>query len=163
MLDWLLRIGNNADRIIANIWLGNLTASHDRAFIEKHGIRVIINCTKDLPFADFCVDMNIKMHRLPVYDRREARELATMEAHIDAMVDILRDCHRRRLPVLVHCFAGAQRSATVVACFLKWLKPDTTLDQVIAFMRMRRRAAFWRGATFQTVLERYFGNACMSC
>ena len=43
---------NDADEIIPRLWLGNINASQDNDFIQREGIDVIFNCTKDLPFLD---------------------------------------------------------------------------------------------------------------
>ena len=42
--------GNPADEILPGLWLGNLEASQDTAFLKEKRIDAVFNCTKNLPF-----------------------------------------------------------------------------------------------------------------
>jgi protein-tyrosine phosphatase len=60
--------------------------------------------------------------------------------------------------ILIHCFAGMQRSAAIVAMTLIALKHMTT-DTAIAAIKEKRRIAFYPGANFYRSIqdfERYY-------
>ena len=62
---------NDADEIIPRLWLGNVRASTDDNFIQRNGIQVVFNCTKNLPFSPM---IPIK-YRIPVDDNLKEEEI----------------------------------------------------------------------------------------
>jgi protein-tyrosine phosphatase len=58
-------------------------------------------------------------------------------------------------PVLVHCFAGMQRSCAVVACYLIKYYNITPLD-AINFIKKKRNVAFFGGVNFMRTLEMFY-------
>jgi protein-tyrosine phosphatase len=112
----------------------------------------VVNCTKHLPF--YTDRTNQRRVRLPVDDcPEEAFTLFAMLretkllTHIDEAIS-----HKEN--VLIHCMAGAQRSAAVAACFLVANRGFTPED-AIREVRARRPAAFFFGiVNFQKTIER---------
>lgn len=128
---------NPADEIIPGIWLGNAIASQDPSFYTQRGIEAVFNCTKDLPFLP-----NIpRKYRLPVHDNLQDEEIRAMELAAFEVVYKLSEEHRRG-PVLVHCAAGMQRSAAVVAMFLIARTPGMKVEDAILFIQKKRSIAF---------------------
>jgi len=104
---------SSADLILPNLWLGNIVASQDEEFLKKNGIKAVFNCTKNIPF----VNSVPRKYRLAVDDNLEEEEIRNME-HWSLEVVYKLTQEVRNGPVLVHCHAGVQRSATVVAMYL---------------------------------------------
>jgi hypothetical protein len=104
-----------ADEILPGLWLGNLEASQDRNFLKNHNITVIINCTKDLPFLPLS---GVYLYRVPVDDNLQPAEIKSMTGWLERIIPILRYHLAHGRHILVHCYAGMQRSAIVVLCYL---------------------------------------------
>ena len=56
--------------------------------------------------------------------------------------------------VLVHCYAGVQRSATVVLCYLLKYK-NMSLDMAKAIMKEKRSIVFFPYPTFEIFINNY--------
>lgn len=129
----------NANEIIPGIWLGNREASMNSHFLQDKKITAIFNCTKDLPFAT----SSCRKFRIPVDDNLEEEEIRNLELwSVEAMVK-LSNAHREG-PVLVHCFAGMQRSAAIVAMYLI-MKFSMDADTAMKYIVKRRPIAFSYG------------------
>jgi hypothetical protein len=152
---------NNADLILPRLWLGNAQAAHDENFLRQKGIEVVFNCTKDIPFHPSLK----RRYRVPVDDNLEREEIRNMEHWSFEILYKLLNEYKEGRTILVHCAAGMQRSAAVVAMFLiatqgmKW-------EDAIQFIRQRRPIAFYPSANFldaikgfESSLHRMFLNA----
>lgn len=151
----------NANLIIPRLWLGNKGASMDPEFLKKNNITVVFNCTKDLPFHSSVV----KRYRVPVDDNLEPAEISNMRAWAPEIVaKILRE-HRAGHSILVHCFAGMQRSAAAVAMTMIVLTKKPA-DEVMAKIREIRPIAFFPAANFERAIrgfEHDYRNELAKC
>jgi len=141
---------NPADEIIPGIWLGNAIASQDPNFFRERGIESVFNCTKDLPFLPFVP----RKYRLPVHDNLRDEEIRAMENSSFEVVYKLSQEHRRG-PVLVHCAAGMQRSAAVVAMYLIAKNPGMKVEDAIIYIQKRRPIAFTPGPNFLRAIKAF--------
>jgi predicted protein tyrosine phosphatase len=142
-----------ANLILPRLWLGNREASIDPEFLQKHHISVVFNCTKDLPFTD----LPVKKYRVPVDDNLQKQELDNMETWgPEAVYKVLAEYHRGET-ILIHCFAGMQRSAAIMAMTLIVLS-DKPADTVIAFIRSKRPIAFFPGENFGRSIRGFEGT-----
>jgi hypothetical protein len=138
---------NDAHEILPGLWLGNRRAAADIEWLRAHDVRAVFNCTKDIPFATTAT----RNYRLPVDDNLAPSEIRNMRAWApEAVLKLLREW--RSGPVLVHCAAGMQRSAALVAMLLISMK-GMPLDDVIAYIRSRRSIAFLPRANFLPALQ----------
>ena len=140
--------------ILPRLWLGNKHASTDENFIRKNGINVVFNCTKDLPFSPLIPHQ----YRVPVDDNLQPAEITNMANWAPEIMYKLMAEYKRGGVILVHCFAGMQRSAAVVAMFLITLSGQSA-SQVMPYIRSRREVAFFPEANFkQSILafEKYY-------
>jgi len=141
---------NPADEIIPGIWLGNAVASQDEDFFKKNGIQAVFNCTKDLPFLPTIP----RKYRLPVHDNLQDEEIRAMEnASFEVVYKLTQEY--KRGPVLVHCAAGMQRSAAVVAMFLISQSPGMKVEDAIQFIQKRRPIAFTPAANFLRAIKAF--------
>ncbi len=138
--------GANAHEILPGLWLGNKAASEDSEWLRKTGIHAVFNATKHLPFSPV-----VKHHyRIPVDDNLEAEEIANMRHWApEAVVKIIREY--RRGPILVHCHAGMQRSAALVAMTLMALH-GYDAEKAMKYIRDRRAVAFFPVANFKDAI-----------
>lgn len=112
----------------------------------------VVNCTKNLPF--YSDRTNQRKVRLPVDDvPEEAFELYSMlrDSHIFEHID---EAISHKEKVLIHCQAGAQRSAAVAASFLV-ARRGFSPEEAIRELRTRRPASFFFGiVNFKKTIER---------
>ena len=134
---------NDADEIIPRLWLGNVRASQDEDFIQRENIDVIFNCSKDLPFM-----FNIpKQYRVPVDDNLQEEEIRNIELWSPEIAHKLLTMYNKGHTILVHCYAGMQRSAACVAILLIALK-HIRAEDAMNYIRSRRPVAFQPRANF---------------
>ena len=147
-LDRMERLpGNPADEILPGLWLGNAIAAQDIGFLKEKNIDAVFNCTKNLPF----VHSVKRKYRLPVDDNLQDEEIRNMELmSFEVIYKVIHEY--KQGPILVHCAAGMQRSAAVVAMFLIATKGMRT-DEAIAYIRQRRAIAFRPGPNFLKAIK----------
>jgi len=129
--------------IAANLYLGNIDALKDQDKFD-----LIVNCTKHIPLATKCE----QTVRIPVDDHPSESE--NMMKNIKE-TNVLEKIHIHRInnkPVLVHCHAGMQRSATIVACYLIHYYKMTP-EEAIRFIRSKRPVAFFPKPNFLQVIQ----------
>lgn len=170
----------NCSEIIPNLYIGNYKAAMDIPLLHEKNIGAIINCTKTTPFvADFIdtVDQDVPEDvlayiaatarvRIPVDDSLRIEDINKMTEYFDSVLPFLYNQYfQENKCVLVHCAAGRQRSAVVVAAFLyNHVVPSAygsgtrDLHAVIRFMRRKRPEVFSYGwsINFKKSLEDYF-------
>jgi len=142
---------NPAHEILPGLWLGNKAASQDRMWLQTSQIGAVFNCTKDLPFVQ---NIGIHMYRVPVDDNLQAEELRNLQHWSWEIVYKLTKERSDGKRVLVHCFAGMQRSAAVTAMFLISQYRCTT-DEAIAFIKKRRPIAFYGNVNFYPSIKQF--------
>lgn len=138
-------IMDRVNHIIDTLYIGN--HSEPEQNYQKYDL--IVNCTKDLPF------MRPRGYiRIPVND--EPGEQKNMYNWImqTRVLDIIHQFLINRKNVLVHCYAGMQRSCAVVACyFVKYRNID--VDDAIRFIKKKRKIAFFGNVNFRKTIEMF--------
>ena len=136
------------DEIIPNLFIGNINSLK---YASKFGL--IINCTDDIPFPKSCTNcMRISVKD----DPSECDKLISMTKRFDILEKINSFIKLKKL-VLVHCYAGMQRSCAVVACYLiKYynIAPYTAISHI----KMKRGVAFYGGVNFQRALDIFYNE-----
>jgi predicted protein tyrosine phosphatase len=135
---------SNANEILPGLWLGNKAASEDLEWQKAHKITVVFNATKTLPF----VNKEAKQYRIPVDDNLEPREIDNMSSWAaEATYKVVHE-YKVGNNILIHCHAGMQRSAALMAMVLIALtqKPH---EQVISYIREKRPVAFFPYINFK--------------
>jgi protein-tyrosine phosphatase len=115
----------------------------------------IVNCTKDLPMVGPGI-------RLPVNDDLSPDAMETMTHELPKVLSTIENVRANGGKVLVHCFAGQQRSAAVVAAYM--MTHGMCKQDAIQFVRSKKPDAFLTGVNFDPVLENFSKNsrACLS-
>lgn len=139
-----------AKEIVPQVWVGSRRDAHDPAFMRRGNIRHVINCTRDVSFRF----PRLNGFRIPVDDdfsenETMARNLPIAVAAIESAVAFGNE------GVLVHCVAGMQRSAAVVAALLmkryRW-----TPAQAMAHMQAVKPETFRPYPTFARALDEFY-------
>jgi protein-tyrosine phosphatase len=138
----------DASLILPGLWLGNRKAAANREFLQQNNITTVFNCTKDLPFEPSV----LRKYRVPVDDNLEPSEIANMERWAPEITYKLVSEYKAGHKILVHCYAGMQRSAAVIAMMLiaVFHKP---VDEVIRYIRERRNVAFFPAINFEKAIR----------
>ncbi len=139
-----------AHEIVSGLWLGNKGASNED-WLTAHQIDAVFNCTKDLPFAQ---TVPRHLYRVPVDDNLQEDEIRNLEHWSWEIIYKMRKEHASGKRILVHCFAGMQRSAAVMAMYLIATYRCTT-DEAIAFIKSRRPVAFMGSVNFYQAIKRF--------
>jgi protein-tyrosine phosphatase len=137
------RIGDNANIIIPRLWLGNKNAAADATFLQDNNIRAVFNCTKTLPFEESV----LHKYRVPVDDNLEPQEIKNMQDWApEAVLRVVQE-YKHGNSILIHCHAGMQRSAALMAMTLIALTRQPA-DSVMSYIRSKRPIAFFPAANF---------------
>lgn len=136
-----------AKQIIKNLWIGSEGDSRDPSFFKAHNIRLVVNATASIPIK---APSDVVSYRVPVDDHPSENE--TMLRHLPLVVVAIDDVLKYGHGVLVHCRAGMQRSAAVVAGYLMW-KRGMTADQAFEFINKKKHETFWPVPTFESALR----------
>ncbi len=128
-------------QIIPNLYLSDYRDAHQA---PKNWY--IINCTKDLPM------ISNYGTRLPIDDDLSLSAFMTMESHLPRLINEIDRIRGSGQTVLVHCFAGQQRSAAVVAAYL--MSKGLSKNDAIQHIKSIKLDAFFTGVNFDPVLRR---------
>ena len=140
-----------ANEIIPNLWLGNRNAPTEKENLKKHNIKLIINCSKDILYT---IDPNIEVIRLPIHDMNSEESNTILADKINYLTYLINVYLNNNYGVLVHCYAGVQRSATVVLCYLLKYK-HMGLDMAKSIMKEKRSIVFFPYPTFDMFINNY--------
>lgn len=144
---------NNADEIIPRVWVGNRFAALNEKWLTDNNIQVVFNATKDLPFSSSKVVTNT--YRVPVDDNLQDAEINNMSKWSPEIgYKVLRE-YKAGKRILIHCAAGMQRSAAVMAIFLITLTGQSPAI-VMSHIRKRRPITFVPNANFRKSIEYYY-------
>lgn len=134
----------DAHEIVPGVWLGNRIAALNDKWLIKNNISVVFNASKDIPFS-----INAKrQYRIPVDDNLKAEEIRNMTLWSHEIIyNVLKE-HNKGEPILIHCAAGMQRSACIMAMFLIATR-GYSWNQAINYIQGIRPIAFRPGANFK--------------
>ena len=137
----------HANEIIPGLWLGDRSAARDTKWLEKNNITVVFNATKDLPFSPSIR----RQYRIPVDDNLQPEEIRNMSLWSQETVYKMLEEYNKGNIILVHCFAGMQRSATLVGMFLIATK-GMSWQQAVSYIQGIRSIAFRPSTNFKDSL-----------
>jgi len=138
-----------ASEIFPNLWIGNISDAGNVEWIEKN-IDIVINCTNDIPFS-VATKSNV---RIPVEDDLTKSEISKLYKYFDSITTFMDSSLRRGKRILIHCFAGKQRSASIVCAFLiRFL--ELNISSCVALLQTRRSIVFEPACNFHPALLRW--------
>jgi protein tyrosine/serine phosphatase len=141
----------HANEILPRLWLGNrYAAANEDDFLLKHHITTVFNASKDIPFHDSVK----KRYRIAVDDNLRPEEIANMTKWGPEIIyNVLKE-YKAGNPILIHCAAGMQRSAAIMAMTLIALE-HMTADEAMEYIRDRRPIAFTPAANFEDSIRSF--------
>jgi rhodanese-related sulfurtransferase len=139
----------SVDEIIPGLWLGNEAVSQSEEFVRSHNIGMIVNATKNV-HSKFLG----KVHyiRVPVDDpgilgrvQQDNEDVKIMKEVLPYVLTRIALFRKHGKPVLIHCHAGAQRSAIIAAAYLLHRGYAKSSDEAIHKIIQKRSIAFFGG------------------
>lgn len=149
-----LKSYHQANLILPRLWLGDRKSAMDPEFLRTAGITTVFNATKDLPFSPLIK----RTYRIPVDDNLQPIEIKHMAEWSPEIVYKVINEYKNGSVILIHCHAGMQRSAAIMAMTLIALSGHTA-SEIIPYIRSKRQVAFFPSANFlQSILgfEKYY-------
>ena len=113
-----------------------------------HDFDLIVNCTTDIREPKQYENQFI---RLPMRDDPDCVDDAMSLLTHTNVLSIIHETIKNNKRVLVHCYAGEQRSCAVVACYLIRYN-HMTPDDAVAYIQERHIDAFSGGVNLQKLL-----------
>ena len=101
-----------ANEILSGLWLGNILDAKNKEFINS--LDMVINRSKDIPF----LSKNTKNIRIPIDDNLEEKEIKNLFKFLPKVTSYIHSVLNNNNNILVHCYAGKQRSASVIVAYL---------------------------------------------
>lgn len=147
----------NANHIMPYLFLGNMAAAYDQNFIIDNNIKLVINCTRDITVPDWYGKNGVHSVRIPLNDNDSQVDNEILQLNVNKIIELIHQYRLNKQNVFVHCFAGMQRSATIISVYLMryyQYRPDHT----IFYIRHKRRIAFNPKPTFGKFIDNYPKN-----
>ncbi len=145
-----------SNQITTNLWLGNFIESSNEQFIRNNNIKVIVNCSKDLPFYFSQTEVPYR-YRIPVNDDKQEDSLLAMYLYLPSIIEKIRKHIENNDNVYVHCHAGMQRSACVVSAYLM-ATHNMNFEQTYNYLKSRRPIVYTPNVNFRRSLDTYYKN-----
>jgi protein-tyrosine phosphatase len=143
----------DAHEIVPGVWLGNKKASENEKWLKEKNIHVVFNATKDLPFSASISSQ----YRIPVDDNLQPEEIRNMTHWSHETVYKLLKEHNRGRNILIHCYAGMQRSAAIMAMYLIATK-GIPWQHAVSYIQGIRPIAFRPSANFKDSMIEFYNS-----
>ena len=134
---------NDMDEIVDNIWLGNYIAAKDKDLLKKKGIKKVLTVMDDYG---------------PIYENNEFihKKFLVDDINSQNIIQYFGECLnfiKGEEKILVHCMAGASRSATIVIAYLMWAK-KMKFDEALK-LTMSKRSIVYPNFGFLDQLKKF--------
>ena len=137
---------------VRGLWIGSKGDSMDISFMRRHDVGLVVNCSRNIPsrFAKY-----VRYERVAVDDApHDPIEQSTMLSRLPVIVRAIDAALRAGEGVLVHCHAGMQRSAAVVAAYLMW-KLRLSAAAAMRVVKAQKRETFEPRPSFTSALAQW--------
>lgn len=145
------------NKITNHIFLGNFQAAKDKDFFKENKIRAVLNCSKDIP-NHYAHHKDIEYMRIPVEDSLKQKDYDLMYEFMPVIVEFInKHANIQKQNILIHCWAGRQRSAIAVAAFMV-SKCGMTPQSACKLVMDKRPEAFHFGKSlnFDQALNKFY-------
>jgi dual specificity phosphatase 12 len=117
-------------KIVDNLWLGAISSSCNKEALHQYGIEMVISAVLGGK-AQYPFDFN--------YERSKLRDTEdeNIIKEFERLLPIIHTEIINKRGVLVHCYYGRSRSASIVAAYLIFYHHMTT-DEALDFIRSKR-------------------------
>lgn len=121
-----------ATKFFNRIFLGNAYNARNFYELEKQNIGLIINCSNDIPHY---FQESFEYQRVSVQDKLEENILPYLNTMADSIHNYLQRNPKKN--ILIHCFMGSSRSATILMAYIIKYKGYSRRD-TMNFLRNER-------------------------
>jgi atypical dual specificity phosphatase len=124
--------------IIDNIYLGSAFNAASYQVLKDNNIKMIINVTKSL--SNYHENTNEFIYKkYPIYDDNEASIQGYLNSTLSDILSFQKQNYLQNKSdnILVHCFMGASRSASIVINYLMLVK-NMSFDDALKFIHKKR-------------------------
>ena len=136
--------------IIPNLWLGDIRIAKNKIFFDENDINIVINCSKNIPFySNYTTNI-----RISVDDNLQPEEIKKLYLYLDKACDLINEKLLDNRKILVHCYAGKQRSASVIVSYLMKYS-NMSLQESIDAVKSKREIIFTPGINFLDSLVKF--------
>ena len=145
------------NKIMSKIYLGNIQASKSKEIFKDRKFKAVLNCSKDIPNT-FRSEDSIEYMRIPIDDSLKEVDFEKAFECMPAAVEFIhKHAILQKNNILIHCYAGRQRSAIMVAAYLV-SKCGLTPVQACKLLVDKRPESFHFSASlnFSSSLEKYY-------
>jgi len=138
----------NPTYIVDNIYLGSAYNACNKELLDSYNIKYIINITNEINnhFPDDFIYYNFK-----ILDNNKDRIIDFLE---ESYLKIKEYLQNNNGSILIHCFMGASRSATIVAYYLI-REHNYTPETAIIFLKDKRITINLTNSLFNDLCEKY--------
>ena len=139
---------NPCDEILPNLYLGSVKAlgTYDYKALDYYMVVDLIKHTFLPEKPNTHIYINLPVHDSP----DECKKLLSL-IHETHVLEKMHLALQENKPVLVHCFAGMQRSCALVACYLIKYN-NMTPDEAIDYIKLKRPIAFFGKVNFMELI-----------
>ena len=118
-------------RITRKLFLGDISNAGSEEWLKQHNIKYILNATDDIPNY---FPKNITYKKLYLKDVPTQDIAPVLDESLEFIIRSSKDSTGN---ILVHCYAGVSRSASLVLYFIMKLK-NVDYDTALKYLRTRR-------------------------
>lgn len=114
---------SSATEIIPNLWVGNLKARMDINFLSSRKISLVINCSHEHTVSKYQYPMklkNVEYVDLNIPDTGDKYTINILYSKLNPTSRLIDRYLAKGKGILVHCYAGRQRSPTIIASYLMY-------------------------------------------
>jgi protein-tyrosine phosphatase len=132
--------------IIDNIYLGNGYNASNYSVVRDYNIKYIVNVTKEIPnYYEYNIvsinntscapsNLDIKYFNIPILDNDEGH----ISVNISNVLNFIEEAQSKNDGnILIHCYMGSSRSASVVLAYLIY-KYNFTLNNALKYIKKKR-------------------------
>ncbi|KAF8650927.1 hypothetical protein AX16_005025 [Volvariella volvacea WC 439] len=117
------------DEIIPGLWLGNLLSALDAGTLKRNGISSVLTAMR----GTVKVNPTLMRHQIPIDDSLEEEILA----HLPSSIRFIQRQLGKGRGVLVHCYGGVSRSATIVTAYLMYTQ-NVGVEEALKTVKEKR-------------------------
>ena len=128
----MITSNDDINKITCNIWLGNYNSAKNISYLKKENINKVL-CLMNYNFPIYSKDDNINQKIIKVSDVPTANIIKYFGESLN-FID-------GKDNTLIHCMAGASRSATIVIAYIMW-KEKMPFENALNFVNQKRLVAF---------------------
>ena len=156
MNNTILNNTNPYDEILPNLYLGSIKAlgTYECKPLDYYMVVDLIKHTILVENSNPNSNPNPTTHiyiNLPVHDSPDECDKLLSLIHETQVLEKMHDTLQQNKPILVHCFAGMQRSCALVACYLIKYN-NMTPNEAIEYIKSKRPIAFFGKVNFMELI-----------